>query len=47
MEEKETTEIQRGTLEGALGMLPSWVQSGVAALVQAKRKPVSDVQDRI
>lgn len=47
MEEKETTEIQTGILEGALGMLPSWVQSGVAALVQGKRKPVSAVQDRI
>ena len=47
VEEKETTEIQTGILEGALGMLPSWVQSGVAALVQGKRKPVSAVQDRI
>ena len=47
VEEKETTEMQTGILEGALGMLPSWVQSGVAALVQGKREPVSAVQDRI
>lgn len=47
MEEKETTEIQRGILEVASGMLPPWVQFGVAVLVHGKRKPESAVQDRI